>query len=134
MQDRIAGLEVELVDNVGHMTHYGAVAQAAALIGRIAARSGTSGDFAAYLRKGDRVMEGEVKIAPELLHKGETGARKYSPQPVSSDEQDGISRGGTDTGDPKDRPPKAGHGLTEKVDEDPLSTGKSDGTDMPNRT
>ncbi len=134
MQDRIAGLEVELVDNVGHMTHYGAVAQAAALIGGIAARSGTSGDFAAYLRKGDRVMEGEVKIAPELLHKGETGARKYSPQPVSSDEQDGISRGGTDTGDPKDRPPKAGHGLTEKVDEDPLSTGKSDGTDMPNRT
>ncbi len=44
MRGRIPGLEVELVDDVGHMTHYGAVAQAAALIARIAARSGTSGE------------------------------------------------------------------------------------------
>ena len=60
-------------------------------------------------------------------HHGEEGARKYSAISTGSDLDDGISRGGTDTGDPKDKPPKEGYGLTEAADEDPLSTGKSDG-------
>ena len=60
-------------------------------------------------------------------HHGEEGARKYPAIATGSDVDDGIIRGGTDTGDPKDKPPKEGYGLTEAVDEDPLSIGKSDG-------
>ena len=55
-------------------------------------------------------------------HHGETGARKYLAGTASEDWylagaaredlQDGISRGGTETGDPADRPPTKGFGLT----------------------
>ena len=49
---------------------------------------------------------------------------------ASGNLQDGISRGGTVTGDPADSPPKDGYGLTEKVDEVDDKTRKSDGTNV----
>ena len=52
------------------------------------------------------------KIPFDSEHHGETGARKYLAGAESEDLQDGISRGGTETGDPADRPPKKGFGLT----------------------
>ncbi|GLS29444.1 hypothetical protein SAMN04488498_11239 [Mesorhizobium albiziae] len=55
------------------------------------------------------------KIAIDSVHLGETGARKYPARPGVGNVQDGISRGGTETGDPKDHPPKDGYGLTEPV-------------------
>jgi hypothetical protein len=55
------------------------------------------------------------KIPHDSEHFGETGARKYPARPGIGNLQDGISLGGTETGDPKDRPPKAGYGLTERA-------------------
>ena len=55
------------------------------------------------------------KIANDSANRGETGARKYPARPGAGNVQDGISRGGTETGDPKDRPPKDGCGLAEPV-------------------
>jgi hypothetical protein len=62
------------------------------------------------------------KIPFDSVHHGETGARKYLAGAASEDWylvgaaredlQDGISRGGTETGDPSDRPQKKGFGLT----------------------
>jgi hypothetical protein len=62
------------------------------------------------------------KIPFDSEHHGETGARKYLAGAASEDLylagaahedlQDGISRGGTETGDSADRPPKKGFGLT----------------------
>ena len=70
-------------------------------------------------------------IPADSVHHGETGARKYVPDPAHSGNlQDGISRGGTVTGDPADSPPKDGYGLTEKVDEVDDKTRKSDGTNV----
>ena len=68
-------------------------------------------------------------VPPESDNRPETGARKYPLRPGDPYVQDGISRGGTITGDKGDEPPEEGYGLTEAVDEDPLSTGKSDGRD-----
>lgn len=68
------------------------------------------------------------KVPHDSIHRGETGARKYPARPGSGNVQDGISRGGTETGDPKDRPPKKGYGLTEPVSETKEKTRKSDGT------
>jgi hypothetical protein len=70
------------------------------------------------------------KVPSQSEHHGETGARKFPPRPGRPDEQDGISRGGTVTGDPGDAPPEGGYGLTESPEDDSLSTGKSDGRDM----
>lgn len=53
------------------------------------------------------------KIPRDSEHFGETGARKYPARPGVGNVQDGISLGGTETGDPKDHPPKGGYGLTE---------------------
>ncbi len=70
------------------------------------------------------------EVKPESEHHGETGARKFPPRPGRPDEQDDISRDGTVIGDPGDAPPEGGYGLTEQPDDDPLSTGKSDGRDV----
>lgn len=69
------------------------------------------------------------KIPYDSIHRGETGARKYPARPGLGNVQDGISLGGTETGDPKDRPPKGGYGLTEPVAATKKKTRKSDGTD-----
>jgi len=59
---------------------------------------------------------------------GNRRARAHPGDPaVSGNLQDGISRGGTITGDPDDSPPKDGYGLTEKVNEVDDKTRKSDG-------
>ena len=65
------------------------------------------------------------KVSFESVHKGETGARKYPARPGIGALQDGISRGGTETGDPADRPPKEGFGLTEPATETEEKTWKS---------
>ena len=67
------------------------------------------------------------KVPSDSEHLGETGARKFPARPGVGNLQDGISRGGTETGDPADRPPKEGYGLTES----PTSVGKA--TSKPNK-
>jgi hypothetical protein len=72
------------------------------------------------------------KIPFDSEHHGETGARKYLAGAASADLylagaaredlQDGISRGGTETGDPADRPPKKGFGLTAPATDTRLSS------------
>jgi hypothetical protein len=72
------------------------------------------------------------KIPFDSEHHGETGARKYLAGAASEDLylagaaredlQDGISRGGTETGDPADRPPKKGFGLTAPAADTRLSS------------
>ena len=64
------------------------------------------------------------KIPFDSEHHGETGARKYPARPGIGALQDGISRGGTETGDPADRPPKEGFGLTEPATETEEKTWK----------
>lgn len=70
------------------------------------------------------------KIPYDSIHHGETGARKYPKRPGAGNVQDGISLGGTETGDPKDHPPEGGYGLTEPVTETSHGTRKSDGKDQ----
>jgi hypothetical protein len=65
------------------------------------------------------------KVPSDSVHSGETGARKYPARPGIGNVQDGISLGGTETGDPRDRPPKGGYGLTEPVTERRGKTRKS---------
>jgi hypothetical protein len=60
-------------------------------------------------------------------HRGETGARKFPARPGTGNFQSGISRGGTNTGDPSDRPPKEGYGLTEPATKNKEKTRKSKG-------
>jgi hypothetical protein len=50
------------------------------------------------------------KIPYDSIHHGETGARKYPKRPGAGNVQDGISLGGTETGDPKDHSPERGYG------------------------
>ena len=69
------------------------------------------------------------KIPYDSIHHGETGARKYPARPGAGNVQDGISLGGTETGDQKDHPPERGYGLTEPVTETSHGTRKSDGKD-----
>ena len=67
------------------------------------------------------------KIPYDSIHHGETGARKYPARPGAGNVQDGISLGGTETGDPKDHPAERGYGLTEPVAETSHGARKSDG-------
>ena len=69
------------------------------------------------------------KIPYDSVHRGETGARKYPARPGAGNVQDGISLGGTETGDPKDHPPQGGYGLTEPVAETSQKARKSDEKD-----
>ena len=72
------------------------------------------------------------KIPFDSEHHGETGARKYLAGAKSEDWyltgaaredlQDGISRGGTETGDAADRPPTKGFGLTAPAGDARLQT------------
>lgn len=66
------------------------------------------------------------KIPYDSIHHGETGARKYPARPGAGNIQDGISLGGTETGDRKDHPPERGYGLTEPVTETSQGTRESD--------
>jgi hypothetical protein len=70
------------------------------------------------------------KIPRDSLHLGETGARKFPARPGAGAVQDGISLGGTETGDPKDHPPKGGYGLTEPVSETKAKVRKPDVKDQ----
>ncbi|QPC87500.1 hypothetical protein GA830_12650 [Mesorhizobium sp. NBSH29] len=72
----------------------------------------------------------EQEAAPEGENHRETGARKFPARPGHILVQDGIFRGGTETGDPSDRPPSRGMGLTEKVEESIDKTRKSDAQDQ----
>jgi hypothetical protein len=65
------------------------------------------------------------KVPEDSVHSGETGARKYPARPGIGNLQDGISLGGTETGDPCDRPPKGGYGLTEPATKSNSKTPKS---------
>jgi hypothetical protein len=67
------------------------------------------------------------KVNSDSEHRGETGARKFPARPGIGDLQDGIGRGGTETGDPSDRPPKEGYGLTEPATETEEKKRKSKG-------
>ena len=70
------------------------------------------------------------KIPYDSIHQGETGARKYPARPGAGNVQDGISLGGTETGDHKDHPPERGYGLTEPAAETSRGTRKSDRKDQ----
>ena len=70
------------------------------------------------------------KIPYDSIHHGETGARKYPKRPGAGNVQDGISLGGTETGDPKDHSPERGYGLTEPAAETSHGTRKSDEKDQ----
>jgi hypothetical protein len=68
------------------------------------------------LGQGDSAMAVKKENGPsDNEHRGETGARKFPARPGTGNFQNGISRGGTNTGDPSDQPPKEGYGLTEPV-------------------
>ena len=67
------------------------------------------------------------KIPSDSEHRGETGARKFPARPGIGHFQDGIGRGGGDTGDPADRPPKEGYGLTEPATDKGEKKGKPKG-------
>jgi hypothetical protein len=67
------------------------------------------------------------KVPLDSEHLGETGARKFPARPGLGNLQDGISLGGTETGDPADTPPKEGYGLTEPAKRTGKKTPKSKG-------
>lgn len=75
-------------------------------------------------------MADQRDIPDGSKNRRETGARKYPQRAGDILVQDGISRGGTETGDPADSPPGKGAGLTEKAGETIDKTRKSDAQDQ----